>query len=210
MSTADVKYAEALYRKGNEKMTIDKLWGRIGNADLNPDDNPNPPGDGDPDTKLPGNDNPKPGEKTFTQAELDGIVKDRLKREKEQREKAENEARQKEEGKYKELLEAREKELDELRAEAKTSKLAAKKTELLSGAGYAPEQLEFARKNLDGETDEELAASLEALKSVFEPKTTEQIGFPNSGNGQRKPPKQADAYDSGRELAKRILGKKKQ
>jgi hypothetical protein len=188
-------------------MEFEKIEGMF-NAE--PDDNQL-----DPNTQKPGDDDPndKPSDKKaeakFTEEEVNRIVKDRLKREKEAREKAEEEARKREEGKYKELLEERERELEKLRKEAQDAKLDAKKTDLLSGAGYAPEQLAFARKNLEGETDEELAASLESLKAVFPPKTDEGIGFPNKGNGSRKPPKEADGYDAGRELAKRVLEKKR-
>lgn len=188
------------------------------------DEHPEDKGDkGDDVTPDSHEDDPKPTDNvddepekvTFTaeqQKALDAIVKERVAREKKKaeadRKKAEEEAKKREQGQYKELLDEKERELEALKNEIKERELKDAKHSALLDAGYSREQLEFASKNLDGETPEEIAASLEALKTVFPPKDSEddeQIGFPKStGNPQKKPPKPQDDEEYGRELARKI------
>lgn len=200
-------------------MTVKQLLGMTnaqpganGTGDGNPEGNQNNEPDKNQQTDPNGGDNGE-SKKTveFTpeqQAKLNEIVQQRLADEKKKREKAEEEARLQEEGKYKDLLEKREKELEEMRNEIKTAKIDSLKTEALSDAGYAKEQIAFAKRNLSGETEEEINASLEELKAVFPPQSDE-IGFPNNGNGSRKTPPQKDGYDEGREMARKVLERRK-
>lgn len=149
--------------------------------------------------------------RTFTQAELDKIIADRLAREQKKRDQAiqkeRDEAERKkleEQEEYKGLAQKYREELDAIKAEALTTK----KDALLAKAGYTDEQAERYRKYLDGETDEELAQALDQLKSDIPPKKS--YVDPSAGNGGKDKPKPGnnDLYDSARERARNILKRK--
>lgn len=142
------------------------------------------------------------------QAAIDAIVKERVAREKrkaeEEKHRIEQEAKLKEQGEFQKLLEAKENELKQLQESVKQAEIKQLKTSLLADAGYSKEQLEFAMKNLEGETEDELKLSLESLKAIFAPKQ-EEIGFPSStGNGVKHEPKPKGDEELGREMARRI------
>lgn len=148
---------------------------------------------GTPGKKGDGDDEPK----TFTQEELDRIIADRLARErKKQKEKAEQE-RLKEEGKYKELYEKTQQAL-----------IATKKAALLKDAGYTEEQVELFTNLLQGETDEELTASLEKLKAANPPFKRNYVD-PSEGNGRKQTPPKKDAEEAGKTLFQRLKEKGK-
>ena len=177
------------------------------------DDNPqDPPSDGGKDDDKGGNPSDKKKEEVkFTEEQqeaINRIIQERLKREEEKRKKAEEEAKLKEQGKYKDLLEEKEKELERLKEEVKMKELDRIKTDLLIGAGYAQEQFEFVKKNLEGETEEELKASLEEVKQYIAPKK-EPADPLSKGNGVKGTPKPSDNEEVGRELARKIKARRK-
>jgi hypothetical protein len=148
---------------------------------------------------------PEGAGKTFTQEEVDKLIKERLVREKrkadEKAEEARKEAEKKaliENEKYKELYETLQQDL----AEQKALALTAKRDSLLAQAGYTPEQITKYAKFVEGTNDEELLASIEELKVDLPPKTQ---GFINpSVNPRKQDPKPADAYEAGKERIKRL------
>lgn len=146
--------------------------------------------------------------KTFTQEELDRIIKERLERE---RKKAEEKAEQKrkeierealeEQGKYKEMYEAIQKDLDAQKAQV----LEARKETLLLGAGYKPEQVDRYKKYLTGESDDDLKEALETLKADIPPTgTSGGVDPATAGNGQKKKPEQEEPFSFGKELYDRL------
>lgn len=154
---------------------------------------------------------PQGAEKTFTQAELEGIVKERLAREKrkadEKAEEARKEAERKaleEQGKYKEMYEQLQKDLDAEKANA----VGTKKQALLIAEGYTKEQAEKYVKFIDGTTDEELTASIEAFKGDVPPKGATYVDPAGAGNTLKPNPTPTSAYDEAKDLIKRLRGKK--
>lgn len=148
--------------------------------------------------------------KTFTQEQLDAIIADRLARERKKQEDAEKKRKEdedkkrlEEEGKYKEVADQLRAQLDAIKAEAKK----AKKETLLIQAGYTKEQVGVLIGTLSGETDEELATSVEALKATIPPKPT--YADPSAGNGRKVDPKPTDLEDKGKTLYQRLKEKGK-
>lgn len=169
------------------------------------DDKGEDTGGGDPDKKYA-----EP--KTFTQDDIDRIVKERLEREKKKREAAleseREEAERKrleEEQKYKELYEKLQGDLEAQRKEA----LQTKKESLLAKAGYSDEQASTLTKLLEGESDDELNASLESVKALFPPKQEKTYGDPSAGNGSKQPPKKKNLEEKGKSAYQRLVEKGK-
>lgn len=165
--------------------------------------NPNP--NGDPNGKQ--DPTPKGADKTFTQAELEAIIADRLAREKRKAdEKAENarkEAERKaleEQGKYKDMYEQLQKDLDA----QKVANLEAKKEAMLLGAGYTKEQADRYKKYLAGSDEVELGTALEALKADIPPNATNYVDPANAGNGQKQGGKQEDPAEYGKSVFARL------
>lgn len=149
-------------------------------------------------------------DKVFTQAQVDAIISDRLARERKKSEdaqagaKAEAERQRLEEAEqYKELAESYKADLEALRGDA----LKAKKESALIKAGYTGEQVTRYLRYLDGETDEDIAASIETLKADIPPKKKTYVD-PSVNNGESGKPSHPDASDYGRELFDRAFGKK--
>lgn len=150
------------------------------------------------------------GEKTFTQAELEAIVKDRLAREKrkadEKAEQARKEAERKaleEQGNYKEMYKQLQKDL----AEKDKAVLEIKKETLLLGAGYTQEQVDRYKKYVNGTTEEELATALEVLKADIPPNASNYVDPATQGNGQRQQQQQQDPTEYGKNLFKKLKEK---
>lgn len=148
--------------------------------------------------------------KTFTQEDIDRIVKERLDREKRKREeviqKERDEAERKrleEQGEYKELADKLQAELDAIKGDA----LKAKKEALLVKEGYSEEQIGVVAKLLEGETDEELQASLDEVKVAISPKRN--YADPSAGNTKKNDPKPTDLTDKGRSAVRRLREKGK-
>lgn len=144
-------------------------------------------------------------EKTFTQAELDKIIADRLSREQKKRDEAVQKEREEaerkrleEEQQYKELADKYREELEAIKADA----LKSKKDSLLIKAGYTDEQIEVLRNTVTGETDEELTQSIEALRAVITPKPT--YADPSAMNGGSNKPEPKDGEEVGKAMYERI------
>lgn len=144
--------------------------------------------------------------KTFTQAELEAIVKDRLAREKrkadEKAEEARKEAERKaleDQGKYKEMYEALQKDLAAKDAQV----VEVRKQSLLLAAGYTQEQVDRFIKYLVGATDDEINISLETLKADIPP-TGNYVDPSNKGNQQRQQQDQKDPYEYGKDVFARL------
>ena len=148
--------------------------------------------------------NPEP---TFTQADIDRIVKERLAREQKKREEAleaeRKEAERKrleEEQKYKDLYESLQKDLETQRATA----LQAKKESLLVKAGYSDEQATTLSRLLEGEDDDALTTSLEGVKKLFPPAKEKTYGDPSPGNGGKQTPPKKNLADKGKSQYERL------
>lgn len=162
-------------------------------------------GAGDPNTT------PEGAVKTFTQEEVDALIRERLAREKrkaeEKAEEARKEAEQKalaEQGKYKEMYEQLQKDLEEQKAQA----ILHRKQALLVAEGYTKEQAEKYVKFIEGTTEEELTASITAFKEDVPPKGGTFVDPASAGNTQKQEPTPSSAYDEAKELIKRLRGKK--
>ena len=152
---------------------------------------------------------PKEPEKTFTQADIDRIVADRLARERkkfdDERAAAQAEAERKEREKneeYKALYESAQAELDRARADAKAAELTAVKTRLLVEAGYTAEQLARVSKYVVGEDEDAIKASVAEVIADMPPKASGVD--PNPGNGRRQEPRPGDLTEEGRALFQRL------
>jgi hypothetical protein len=163
------------------------------------DPDPDPQGATDPEPT------PKGADKTFTQEEVDKLIKERLVREKRKAEEKAEEARKEaekkaliENEKYKELYETLQQDL----AEQKAVALTAKRDALLAQAGYDADQIKRYAKFVEGANEEELVASIEELKVDLPPKVQ---GFVNpSVNPRKQDPKPVDDYEAGRERIRKL------
>lgn len=147
-------------------------------------------------------------DKTFTQADIDKIVTERLARERKKHEEskqaAEAEAERKrleEAEEYKQLAETYKSELETIKGDA----LVARKDAALSKAGYTDEQIELLRNTVNGETNEEILEAVKALQNVIAPKPT--YVDPNTNNGGRQKPAQVDGREVGISAFERIKNK---
>lgn len=155
--------------------------------------------------------------KTFTQAELDAIISDRLARAKKKQDDAEQaikdaaeKKRLEEQGDFKALADARQLEVDRLQAliDSQTADvLQAKKESLLSKAGYKDDQIEVFVGLVTGETDDELKASLDRIKAVSPP--AKGYADPGTGNGRKDEPKKKDLHEKGKTAYQRLKEKGK-
>ena len=152
---------------------------------------------------------PKEPEKTFTQADIDRILTERLARERkkfdDEKAAAQAEAERKEREKneeYKALYESAQAELDRARADAKAAELTAVKTRLLVEAGYTAEQLARVSKYVVGEDEDAIKASVAEVIADMPPKASGVD--PNPGNGRRQEPKPGDLTDVGTSLYQRL------
>ncbi|MBM7600434.1 molecular chaperone GrpE (heat shock protein) [Virgibacillus halotolerans] len=121
-----------------------------------------------------------------------------------EKQQAEDERKRLEEAQdYKKLAEQYKADLEAQKADV----LNAKKDTLLTQAGYTAEQIGLLRNTVVGETDEDIAKSIEDLKAVIAPKPT--YVDPSAGNGARDKAESADPSSYGRELYERVFNKKK-
>ena len=88
---------------------------------------------------------------------------------------------------------------------AKTQVLLTKKQTALTQAGYSADQLGKLTKLVEGETDEEIAESINELKTLFP--TDVYYGDPSANNGAVSKPKEVDAEEVGRNAVSRVLHK---
>ncbi|MCG7345317.1 DUF4355 domain-containing protein [Sporosarcina sp. ACRSL] len=149
----------------------------------------------------------EPPAPTYTQADIDRIVGERLAREKAKADKAVEEAkaeaerkRLEEESEFKTLYEQSQARIAEIEAQAKAAELAAKKQSLLLEAGYSADKLADVLPFIMGADEDEVKASVERFKAVAPP--TPAYVDPATGGGGRQQPEQKDPKDLGRELFK--------
>lgn len=147
-------------------------------------------------------------EKTFTQAELDQIIADRLAREKKKRDDAvkaaEAEAERKrleEQNDYKTLYEQAKEEAEQAVQKA----LGIKKSALLTQAGYSEEQAQLLVKLVEGDDDEAIAESIKLLQATVP--AQDNYGDPGAFNGAKAKPETVDQEDVGRNAINRVLNK---
>lgn len=129
----------------------------------------------------------KTGGKTYTEAEVETIIKDRLNREKAKLDKATEEAKAKAEqealaknAEWEKLAKAREGELSTIKAELARIALTEKKRVIAEKVGLPP----ALASRLNGETDEDIEKDAKALLETL-PKPTKPAGIgpvPNPGN----------------------------
>ena len=164
---------------------------------------------------APGEQLQQPGEKMFTQSELDQIIKDRLEREKAKRLKeiadleAENERKRLEEqNEFKTLYEKAQAEISNMKATQAALELAAAKKEMILKAGYAAEQLEDISALVTGDDLEAVTASFERVQKLVPVKAA--VVDPQLQGSQRTGAtvKTKDSYDLARERARSLLKRK--
>lgn len=119
----------------------------------------------------------------------------------EDKQKADEKKQLEEQNEYKELYERTLEQMETYQADA----LNAKKGEILTQAGYTKEQIEVLRGTVTGETDEEITASVESLKSVITPAPT--YADPSVGNSAKKAPAKKDLKQIGRESVEKFFNK---
>lgn len=140
------------------------------------------------------------------QAYINQLIKDRLERDRKKREKEAEQKRLEEQNEYKKLYEKLKEDFDALQEEVKTKEVDGLKTELLVKAGYAPEQLDFVKGILNGETEEEIQASIAEVKKHVPPK--KQAADPSPGNPKKETPAPKGLEEKGRSLYERIKSKR--
>lgn len=166
-----------------------------------------PQGDGSPEDKTDGGS--EESEKRFTQAELDEIIKDRLKREKK---KAEDEAERKrleDQGEYKELLEKATQRLAEKEAEIAERDRKALITNKLAAKGLSGEDVQKYSKYVEklvGE-DDEVDGVVDEVYNDFVSAKQASYGDPSAGFGESKKPEQKGDDEAGRSLYQSLRGK---
>lgn len=144
------------------------------------------------------------------QKRINEIVKERLARERKKQEEREKQLQEEaerkrleEQGEYKDLAEKLQQKLDDYKSQA----LDAKKEALLSKAGYKEDQIERYKKYVDGETEEEIQASIDELKQDIPP--VKPYVDPGAGNGQKQAPKKKDLHEKGKSIYQRLKEKGK-
>lgn len=155
---------------------------------------------------APPTDPPAP---TYTQADIDRIVGERLAREKAKSEQAIADAkaeaerkRLEEEAEFKTLYEQSQARIAEIEAQAKASALDAKKQSLLLEAGYPADKLADVLGFITGDDEDEVKASVERFKGVAPPAPA--YVDPATGGGGRQQPEQKDGTELGKTMYERI------
>jgi len=168
--------------------------------------------DDNPPTKDDEHEGGEGGEKKieFTpeqQEYINQLIKERLERDRKKREKEAEQKRLEEQNEYKKLYEQLKEEYEKLQDDIKAKTVDGLKTDLLVKAGYAPDQLEFVKSILRGETEEEIQAAIAEVKKHVPPK--KQAIDPNPGNPKKEPPAPKGLEDKGRSLYERIKSKRR-
>lgn len=156
----------------------------------------------------------EPPAPTYTQADIDRIVGERLAREKAKSDqavadaKAEAERKRLEESnEFKALYEQSQARVAEIEAQAKANELQAKKQSLLLEAGYPADKLADVLAFITGADDDEVKASVERFKAVAPPAPL-PVDPALGGSGRQLPPAQDDGYEAARERARKLLKRK--
>lgn len=144
-------------------------------------------------------DNKIPYDRFKSKVDEVNALKEKLDRIEKEQEEA-NRKKLEEQNEYKQLYEQAKETIEQQKEDA----LNAKKTSLLSQAGYNEEQVGKLSKLVDGEDDEAIKRSIEELKTAFPTKTYVD---PNINNGVRQKPEQVDDREVGMSAFERIKNK---
>ena len=152
---------------------------------------------------------PDPPTPTYTQADIDRIVGERLAREKQKADKAIEEAkaeaerkRLEESNEFKALYEAEKASREQIELQMRNNELHAKKQSLLLEAGYPADKLADVLGFITGDDEETVKASVERFKSVAPP--TPAYVDPAAGGSGRQQPEQKDGTEIGKAMYERI------
>ncbi len=171
-----------------------------------PQDPPaDPPKDPDPQDPPAGTDQ----EKQFTQADIDRIVQEKMDAAKAAQEAEAERQRLEAEKKYQELYDQEKQKREDLEKQIAQKELDELKTSTILAAGYAPEQLDFVKGIVKGETADELKAALDAIKEHVPPKGTQSGADPSPGNGARQNYTPQSDEEVGRSLYQAIKSKRR-
>lgn len=148
------------------------------------------------------------GRRLLTEDEVNALIQARIARDRkkqdEEKEKIRAEEERKrleEEGKYKDVAASLQAELDRLKSEA----MEAKRESALAKAGYDEDQIARYKKFVEGESEEDIAASVKALLDDVPPKKEQKdYADPALGNGGRGKPVPKDKEAKGREYFQRL------
>lgn len=194
------KYATAFHGEEYD-MTLEKP--KFLRLDLQTFAEPNPEPTPEPEPT------PTPAEPSYTQADIDRIVGERLAREKAKADKAIAEAKAEaerkkleEEAEFKTLYEQSQARIAEIEAQAKANELTAKKQTLLIEAGYPADKLADLLGFITGDDEDAITASVERFKNVAPP--VPSYVDPATGGGARKQPEQKDGTEIGKAMYERI------
>lgn len=138
---------------------------------------------------------------------INQLIRERLDRDRKKREKEAELKRLEEQNEYKQLYEQLKEDYAKLQDEIKAKTVDGLKTDLLVKAGYAPDQLEFVKNILRGETEEEIQAEIAEVKKHVPPK--KQAADPHPGNPKKEQPAPKGLEDKGRSLYERIKSKRR-
>lgn len=165
-----------------------------------PDD---PPAEAQADAETP-----EAGTPTYTQADIDRIVGERLAREKQKAEKAVEQAKAEAERKkleeaqeYRALYEKTQAELEQVRTAAKQAELDALKRQLLSEAGFKSEEIAESIGFITGDDEETVKDAVERFKRVAGPRFVDPAA---TGTGTRRQPESKSADDVAADMYARI------
>lgn len=145
---------------------------------------------------------------TYTQADIDRIVGERLAREKQKAEKAVEQAKAEAERKkleeaqeYRALYEKTQAELEQVRTAAKQAELDALKRQLLSEAGFKSEEIAESIDFITGDDEETVKDAVERFKRVAGPRFVDPA---TTGTGTRRQPESKSADDVAADMYARI------
>lgn len=163
-----------------------------------------PQGDDNPDKPADSNDS-KPGKTKveFTdeqQEEVNRIIAERLKREKEKQEREAEKQKKEEQGEYKQLY-------DDLKAEYERHIREVTVNTHMLEAGYSKAQIDRYAKFIEGTEEADIKAAIETLKEDVPPSAKHTD--PSPGPSDRKAPKQKDGKESSKERYQALKAKGK-
>lgn len=169
---------------------------------------PTPETPDDPPAESESPQEPEAGTPTYTQADIDRIVGERLAREKQKAEKAVEQAKAEAERKkleeaqeYKALYEKTQAELEQVRTAAKQAELDALKRQLLSEAGFKSEEIAESIGFITGDDEETVKDAVERFKRVAGPRFVDPAA---TGTGTRRQPESKSADDVAADMYARI------
>ena len=157
----------------------------------------------------------EPPTPTYTQADIDRIVGERLAREKQkaEKEKADLQAeaerkRLEEESEFKTLYEAEKQAREQVERERQFERLEQTKLSLLVNAGYSSDRIPDVLALVVGDDEDAVKASVERIVKVAPPKALPIDPSTNNGGGRQQPKIDDGGYEAAREKARKLLKRK--